>query len=80
MKKFLLVLLCLALGVMFSLSSEKQQLQAQQSYCPVKGIKEEGTGIVYCFDVGASTCYVPCDGGGGGKPAQPAPPIQTLEP
>ena len=58
MKKFLLVLLCLALGVMFSLSSEKQQLQAQQSYCPVKGIKKEGTGIVYCFDVGASTCHV----------------------
>ncbi|GIV38380.1 MAG: hypothetical protein KatS3mg033_0180 [Thermonema sp.] len=49
------------------LSPTTQPLNSQIQLCDIAGIKEEGTGIVYCIGLGSSTCVVPCSDDGGGK-------------
>jgi hypothetical protein len=41
---------------------------ANADVCRIPGIKEEGTGVVYCLGMGQSICIVPCGGDGGGRP------------
>lgn len=63
MKKITLSLVIAIMSLVFT-----EIPSAKADFCRISGIKEEGTGIVYCLGMGSSTCIVPCGGNGGGRP------------
>jgi len=64
-----LLLLTATFVLLLLLSPTTKPLKSQISLCEIKGIKEEGTGKVYCLNLGESICVIPCFGDdGGGRP------------
>lgn len=61
------LLLTTAFALLLVLLPTTKPLNSQIKLCEIAGIKEEGTGIVYCIGLGSSTCVVPCSDEGGGK-------------